>query len=224
MGVIKSSLRKTLHLSAVGDDELRTVLVELEGIVNQRPLTYVSDIEESASALTPSHFLSSNVSLVEPWVGESGRNLRKAYGTWVSVSNSLIDRWRHEYLVSLRAWRGIRSGGKLPEVGDVVLVKEGSRRSCWPLASVVEVLSPFVVKIRLNGKITRRATKLLFPLEAEPPWEGLPSLTVPNESLQSENVETNDISRNSRVSIDNKNTQKTDRRGRAIRLPARYRD
>ena len=220
MGVVKSSLKKTLHLSAVSDDELRTILVELEGIMNQRPLTYVSDIENSSEALTPSHFLSSSVSLVEPWVGESGRKLRGAYGSWVAVSNKLIDRWKKEYLTSLRVWRGVRSGGKIPEVGDVVLVKEGSRRSQWPLALVEQVLSPFVVKIKLNGKITRRATNLLFPLEAEPPWEGLPSLSCTNENLEPDPS----ISEIDPIDEVNDIPVVRDRRGRAIKIPARYRD
>ena len=235
VGVVKASLRKTLHLSSLCEDELRTVLTELENVINQRPLTYVSDLPDSIPALTPAHFLTANYPMVEPWVQDSGSQLRSAHGSWVSVGNKLIDRWRHEYLTSLRVWRDVRSGGRSPAVGDIVLVKEGPRRSRWPLAAIVKVISPFVAKIKLHGKITRRATNLLFPLETEPPWDGLPSLQcnvtdpdssnapsdLPDVHVQSQDQTCSDLSDHDEIDVQ---PVRLTRGGRAIRRPARYLD
>ena len=41
----------------VTDEILQTTIVEAEGIINSRPLTYVSQQTEEAEALTPNHFL-----------------------------------------------------------------------------------------------------------------------------------------------------------------------
>ena len=221
VGVVKVSLRKSLHLSAVSEDQLRTVVTELEGVINQRPLTYVSDVEGSASPLTPAQFLSASAPLGEPWIGSSGDMLRKAHAHWVKVADRLIDRWRHEYLTSLRVWRDVQSSGKVPKVGDIVLVREGPRRSRWPLAVVHEVLSNHVVVIRLKGILTKRASKLLYPLEADPPWEGLPLLRVP-QSVPND-VQSNEDS----IPVDDVLSAppvRVNRRGRHIRLPKRFQD
>ena len=42
-------LKKILGRSILSFDELRTVLVEIEGVINSRPLTYVYDDEQSIS-------------------------------------------------------------------------------------------------------------------------------------------------------------------------------
>ena len=221
VGTVKVSIRKSLHLSALNEDQLRTVVTELEGVINQRPLTYVSDAEGSASPLTPAQFLSASAPLGEPWIGSSGAMLKKAHAHWVKVADRLIDRWRHEYLTSLRVWRDVHSSGRVPRVGDVVLVREGPRRSKWPLAVVHEVLSNHVVIIRLKGILTKRASKLLYPLEADPPWEGLPLLTVPPSFPEDVEI-TDDLASVEEVPI--ASPVRVDRRGRQIRLPKRFQD
>ena len=55
MRSIKKPFKKILGRSTLSFDEQRTVLVEIEGVVNSRPLTYLYDDEESISyPLTPS--------------------------------------------------------------------------------------------------------------------------------------------------------------------------
>ena len=221
IGVIKSSLRKTLHLSLLSEDELRSVIVELEGVINQRPLTYVSDVEESVSPLTPAHFIAMNLPLGDPWVGNAS-TLRGAFRHCRTVADRLITRWRDEYLVSLRAWRNADTSGRRPKKGDIVLVREGPKRSRWPIAAIVDVLSDRVAMIRLNGTVTRRDTKLLYPLEAEPPWDGTRLEDVQEDPDLQPPVDTDDC--NEVEDSHECQAPRQDRRGRAIRLPARYRD
>ena len=62
------------HLnSAVGDGllsdvELRTLLAEVESIVNNRPITAVSNDPDDYSALTPNHFLLQRATQLPPGV------------------------------------------------------------------------------------------------------------------------------------------------------------
>ena len=226
-GVVKSSLRKSLHLSMLSEDQLRSVIAELEGVINERPLTYVSDIEDSLPALTPAHFFSMRLPLGDPWLA-SATQLRGAYKKWVIVSNRLIDRWRKDYLASLRVWRNTDSPGRLPKKGDIVLVREGPRRSRWPIAAIHDLISEHVAVVRLNGHLTRRATKLLYPLEADPPWEGSPRLVDPPSQSDDQSTDSSCDQPVQSVS-DGANAApevpiRFDRRGRAIRLPVRFLD
>ena len=55
---VKRCLRRTIGRTTLTHDELNTVLIEVEGIVNARPITYVYDELESISyPLTPSHLI-----------------------------------------------------------------------------------------------------------------------------------------------------------------------
>ena len=56
MQSVKRSLRKILLRSSVNYEELNTIIVEIEAIVNSRPLTYICD-DEVEEVLTPSHLL-----------------------------------------------------------------------------------------------------------------------------------------------------------------------
>ena len=56
MKSVKRCLRKTIGKASLSYDELATMLIEVEAVVNSRPLTYVTtdDLDEP---LTPSHLL-----------------------------------------------------------------------------------------------------------------------------------------------------------------------
>ena len=224
IGTVKNSLYKTLNLSSLNKDELQTVIIEIEGILNSRPLTYVSDQPDSFSPLRPCDFLSVPFPFCHPWVADSGRVLGARWRHRQSVTMKLLNRWKNEYLASLRRWRGGGRSGRSPVVGDIVMVKEGPRRS-WPLARVVEILESSdggcrAVVISLKGNLTRRATSLLYPLEAEPPWSG-PSLRA---SLDPSPVPVPASPPLSPSPSPVRPPVRTTVRGRQIRLPARYRD
>ena len=58
MRSIKKPLKKILGRSTLSFDVIRTVLVEIEGVLNSRPLTYMYDDKELISyPLTPSDLI-----------------------------------------------------------------------------------------------------------------------------------------------------------------------
>ena len=63
----KRCLKKTIGTTKLSYEELHTVLVEVEAILNSRPLTYVSS-EDLEEPLTPSHLLTGHrlISLPDP--------------------------------------------------------------------------------------------------------------------------------------------------------------
>ena len=51
---VKRSLRKILRRSSVTYDELNTIIIEIEAVINSRPLCYIYT-DEVDEVLTPSH-------------------------------------------------------------------------------------------------------------------------------------------------------------------------
>jgi hypothetical protein len=167
---VKRSLRKVVGRTSLTSAELFTVLVEVEGAINERPLTYVSDEVNSVSPLTPAHFLRVQQPLGAPWVFPNANALNRSWRYQCKVASELTSRWKLEYLPTLRQWRGRDSAGIEPKVGDVVLVSEGPK-GAWPLGRIV-ALHPGkdgfvrVVSVLIRGRVTRRLTRMLYPLES----------------------------------------------------------
>ena len=144
---VKQCLKKVLGNSNLVLDELLTILLEVESMLNCRPLTYKYD-EVGEEVLTPSHLIFGTrlVSLPDEFYeegeeGEGGflRRFRYLAKKRVHDWNS----WHKEYLTDLREHHKVSNRDLTTElqVGDIVLVKEdnveflevGKSRgiSCW---------------------------------------------------------------------------------------------
>lgn len=64
---MKRSIKKTVGRTSLDYDELNTLVVEVESLINSQPLTYIYDDEESIShPLTPSRLISGHKISVMP--------------------------------------------------------------------------------------------------------------------------------------------------------------
>ena len=117
-------------------DEMHTAIIEVESILNSRPLTYVSstDIEEP---LTPSHLLVGRRLLSLPddltYLEDDDPNFElstKSLQARVRYLNSVLSHvWRHwscEYLLELRESQRYQTAKDRPpiKIGDVVLLED----------------------------------------------------------------------------------------------------
>ena len=186
---VKRCLRKTIGQARLTYDELLTAVVEVEGILNSRPLSYVSsdDLEEP---LTPSHLLAGRRLLslpdgfgrrTEEEVESTPEVLTRRMKHLNYVLNQFWTRWRKEYLLELREAHRYHQGRNNPSqvtVGDIVIVHSANQpRGLWKLGRIEEVLPGRDGKIR--GAIIRIASKgnraallqrpisLLYPLETD---------------------------------------------------------
>ena len=148
----KRCLRKVLGQAKFSHDELLTALVEIEKVLNSRPLTYISadDLDEP---LTPSHLLigrrlmSYPDHLLTTSYGldsdeEDGHKLNACLKHLNHSLDSFWRRWRREYLLELReAHRHHHSSGEPQLVeGDIVVVySDNQPRSCWKLGQIERV-------------------------------------------------------------------------------------
>ena len=138
---------ETLLVSAgtqLDDEAFRTLMTEVESIVNSRPLS-VNDLNdpEATEPLTPNHLLTLKQKLVLPPPGKFQRAdlyCRKWWRRVQYMANQFWFRWRREFLQNLQSRTKWTQPRRNMAVGDIVISKEDDGpRNQWPLAKVVEV-------------------------------------------------------------------------------------
>ena len=108
---VKRCLKKTIGGATLTYEELLTVVVEVEMILNCRLLSYVSG-EDTEEPLTPSHLLcgrrlmslpDSNTSDTPDYdIDVQPQDLSRRMQHLSNVRNHFWKRWRNEYLIELR--------------------------------------------------------------------------------------------------------------------------
>ncbi len=129
-------------------EEFRTALVVVEGMVNSRPLTYIT-ADAEVRPLTPNQYL--GTSRYEPlsWEPEQGWNLQKQ---WHMMQQRLDNLWKRlcmeirPHMQKVTKWR--KQGQELQK-GDIVAVMDEKRRGKWPLGRIIDT------EISHDGKVRR---------------------------------------------------------------------
>ena len=146
----KRCLRKIIGGAKLTYDELLTSVVEVEAILNTRPLTYL-DPDDSDEPLTPSHLLTGRrvMSLPDVRIDDyevvSHTNLTKRMKHLSKTLESFWRKWRTEYLLGLRdAHHYLQSSRGVTRhisVGDIVIVHEDNQpRGFWRLARIKSLI------------------------------------------------------------------------------------
>ena len=184
---VKKCLKKTVGRTSLDYDELNTVLVETESIINSRPLTYIYGDDESISLpLTPSHLINGRKISLLPndehfEIISTHNTLTRRQQHHKRLLEQFAKQWRLEYLLSLRERPTTKSANGNPatvRVGNIVILKnESTSRAFWKLAKVEELLPgndgkirAAIVKVpRINGKsqLLKRVVQHLIPIEVQ---------------------------------------------------------
>ncbi|KFD58060.1 hypothetical protein M513_00823 [Trichuris suis] len=165
----KSAICRILNGRAVNDEVLATALVEVESLLNSRPLTHISIDPRDPEPLTPNHFLLGrpHPHLPPDVIAEAEITSRRKWRCAPAIVEAFWKRWLREYVpcfIERRKW--LRPRHNL-EVGDIVLiVSPQSPRGHWPHGIVVECLpgkdgTVRVAKLKTkHGTYIRPVTKL----------------------------------------------------------------
>ena len=182
ISVTKNTLKKILGRALVDKEMLQTAVIEIERIMNDRPLTYISSDIKDSEPLTPSHLLYGRriTSFAYPKIEIDQSNIPIQMETSVLTKrtkrlNTILEhywtRWRSEYLTSLREFHKT-SGNNVQtiQVGDLVQVHDETPRWKWKLAVITELIHGNdglvrAAKIKMNGTETNRPIVKLYPLE-----------------------------------------------------------
>lgn len=174
---IKFHLRRIVGNSLLTYEELYTILVQIESILNSRPLTPLSSDPEDLTPLTPAHFLigDSLAAVPQDNVMDLPQNRVSRYEYLQQVLQHFWKRWSREYLTQQQQRYKWKCKGETGiKIGDlVVLTEENTPPLKWPMARVVElhpgadnVLRTISVKMS-NGAILKRtlAKVCLLPID-----------------------------------------------------------
>ena len=164
IGMTKSSLKKVLGRTFTTLSTLQTVIVEIEGILNDRPLTYISSDIKDPEPLTPAHLLYGRRIVPLPYhrVEEDKLDDPEFGGTSTIMKRAKVQalmlkhfwtRWKLEYLTTLREFHKT-TGNNIQQVkvGEVVLINDDTPRVNWKHAVIEGV-------IRGNDRLIRAANK-----------------------------------------------------------------
>ncbi|XP_067306008.1 uncharacterized protein [Pseudorasbora parva] len=167
---IKTALRVILREQSVPEPVMQTLLVEVEGILNSKPLGYVSSDIADLDPVTPNLLL----------MGRHDASLPQV----LYDSNELLGkrRWRHSQVLADQFWSAFtrcylpelqsrskwRTDGKEIAVGQVVLLIDHQLpRALWPVGTVTETYAGAdgrirTAKVQVRDKMyTRPVVKLI---------------------------------------------------------------
>ena len=172
--ITKKHLKSVSGDGLLNDHELRTLLAEVEFIMNNRPITAVSDDPTDLTALTPNHFLLQRSSQLPPGVFiKEDQFSRRRWRKIQILLNYFWRRWVREYLPNLQRRSKWPSSKRNLQSGDLVLVADDNvPRNRWPLARVTDIFKGKDGKVRSvnvktgNGILHRPITKLCILEEA----------------------------------------------------------
>ena len=139
---IRKILRSLLREQLISGETLRTLMAEIEGILNSRPLTPNSDNPTDLEPLTPNHLLlqRSNLNLPPGVFVKKDLYCRNRWRHVQYLTNVFWKRWLAEYLPSLQERQKWIKPRRNFAVGDLVLIAdERVHRGQWPLGRIVEV-------------------------------------------------------------------------------------
>ncbi|XP_028416431.1 uncharacterized protein LOC114540495 [Dendronephthya gigantea] len=139
------SIRRILHAmigeQLVNEETLTTFIVEVEKIMNDRPITPVPSEAEDLTALTPNDILLLRRNPRIPL--EDERHLDQCQTRWKQVhhlANQFYNRWVKEYLSQLQESQKWLKNKPNFQVGDLVLVtSKDTVHGKWPKGLVQEV-------------------------------------------------------------------------------------
>jgi len=178
--MVKMTLKKTLGRAFVTLNVLQTTIVEVEAVLNDRPLTYLSSTTGDPEPLTPTHLLYGRriVSLPHPDVEDdetsdpdyhSAEQLRNKVDRQDILLKHFQFRWRKEYLTSLReVHRTTGTTEQTIKIGEVVQIHDDTPRHQWKLGVIEELVKGndgFIrsVTVRTARGRTNRPIVRLYP-------------------------------------------------------------
>ena len=167
---VKTALRYSISSCNGTYQDIETLAIYTERIVNSRPLIYGSANDDDFHPITPNHFL------IPTALTQTNENLdinRCILSTALSCNrravNTFWTKWKREYLVTLnKASPELKR--KAVDIGSICFLNECSKRQYWPLVRVKELVKGRdgryrSAKILYRGKVFYRHIKLLYPLE-----------------------------------------------------------
>ncbi|XP_044760690.1 uncharacterized protein LOC123318064 [Coccinella septempunctata] len=172
---VKSHLKRVIGDQILNYEEFYTLLVQIEAVLNSRPLTPISSDPNDLSVLTPGHFLTLEPFSAVPdddYANVKINRLKK----WHLIQQMIQHfwrRWKNEYLNTLQQRNKWLKSSNMPIEGSLVLIKDDILPPLkWDLGRIVK-LTPGrdgvcrVADVKTKSGIIQRPLNKLSPLPLE---------------------------------------------------------
>ncbi|XP_013859164.1 uncharacterized protein LOC106514442 [Austrofundulus limnaeus] len=171
--MVRKVLFSVLHQQTLDDESLQTILCEVEAILNDRPITKVSDDVNDLEALTPNHILllKGRPTLAPGIFQERDVYLRRRWRQVQYLSDLFWKRWTKEYLPLLQErqkWSKPRRNFTVDDI--VVVVDHTAPRGSWILGRITNTYPDKnglvrAVQLRTKTGLLERPISKIFLLQ-----------------------------------------------------------
>jgi hypothetical protein len=137
---IKSHMKKAIGDSPLTFEEMTTVLTQIEGCLNSRPLYPITEDPDAKEILTPAHFLIGESLMAFPEQEIDQLTVTKRWTSLQQITQSFWKLWSSNYLHTLQQKYKWQKRKENIEIGDIVTIKdERLQPTKWPLGKVINV-------------------------------------------------------------------------------------
>ncbi|XP_030767500.1 uncharacterized protein LOC115891216 [Sitophilus oryzae] len=174
----KHHIKRVIGNTPLTFEEFGTFLVQIEGILNSRPLCPLTEDPEDCASLTPAHFLNGRTITSTPQhnLTDVAENRLSRWQHIQAMVQHYWQRWQKEYLGELQTrtkWR--RRFDEIIKVGSMVLIKDDNVPVLeWRLGRVTELHSGADGVVRVVtvkgqfGSLKRAINRIcVLPVETE---------------------------------------------------------
>ncbi|GFW49834.1 integrase catalytic domain-containing protein [Trichonephila clavipes] len=174
---VKHHLKRAIGNLHFTFEEFETFLIQVEGILNSRPLTPLSSDADNFDVLTPGHFLIGRpiTSIPEPNLIDVNENRLSRREKITKVVQRTWKKWKSDYLNTLQARSKWITEKNDLMIGQMVLIKEDFLPiNTWPLGRILEVYHGSDGKVRVvkvktqSGEFKRAISKIaVLPIDTK---------------------------------------------------------
>ncbi|KAL1477088.1 hypothetical protein MTO96_036033 [Rhipicephalus appendiculatus] len=169
---MKTSMRKIISKMTTSVEELRTIVPEVEGALNNRPLTYVYGEPNEPMPITPADIIGGRRQLQDLqtrlYIGEVEDAWRSRCKLW----RAWWKRWHREYIKEIGATVKAKTRQARPlSQGDMVLIEDKGPRTFWKMCRVEKIypgrdgITRACLLRTGNKELLRRSVNHIYPLE-----------------------------------------------------------
>lgn len=169
---MKFHLKRIMGNASLIYEDFQTILIQVEGILNSRPLSPLSSNPNDLTPLTPAHFLIGRPikSIPDAELRDLQENRLSKFQFMQQRIQHFWSKWSSEYINELQCRKRWKSNRGLLSVGELVVIKELNQPPlCWALGRVEEIFPgkdgvARVASVRTVKGTIRRAIANLCPL------------------------------------------------------------
>jgi len=168
----KYLLVRSMSTASLTYEELETIVIGIEAILNSRPLTSMSADPNDLSAITPGHFLIGEplTAMPDPHERDANINIVQRWELVSRLKHSFWRRWKDEYLNELQYRHKWKTESENLRENDMVIIKDDNLPIMkWPIGRVHKVYRGNDGKVRVADVktahgICKRPLNALAPL------------------------------------------------------------